>query len=196
MSSRSVLVLAVLLLAGIGYLLLDPSSRPDDDSGPDPLRLLDLEPEQVRSIEIAGSSRDDVLRLERRENFWWMTRPQSGPAADSAVEALLGRLSTTKRVADERRESTGSTAGSGADPFGFEDAAVVVTLTAEGAARIFELGDPTPVPGKRYARVDGGPVALVEEALFERLALPAIELRDRQVLALDPYDADLLAEDR
>ncbi|XXF80446.1 DUF4340 domain-containing protein [Myxococcaceae bacterium GXIMD 01537] len=134
---------------------------------------------------ITVTARGGTTTLERGDSGWRLTAPVSAPADRRAVEALLTQLQSARlRATVEENPTEADLARYGLSPPAF-------TVTAsgdDGAASVtLHGGIENPFDGSVYVRREGDPRVHTAEGSV-RLALDKgpFELRDKEVLALDP----------
>jgi hypothetical protein len=150
---------------------------------------LQLERSELKAIVIRNAG--GTLRLERSSESWSLTAPLASPADRDAVEGLLASLEMGRI---ERR------LGEVADrkTYGLDPPGVSLTLeTAAGAPQEIGLGDTSPIGGSLYALLPGGrEVAVVSASLGDAAKKDLLGLRDKSLLALDPWKVKSLTIER
>ncbi|HKS38552.1 MAG TPA: DUF4340 domain-containing protein, partial [Verrucomicrobiae bacterium] len=191
MNSKGTLGLLSLALGLFAYILFFERPGGDPGSGTDPGRRLfpGLEPDKVTSVEIFRSN--TVIRAERTNDQWRLTRPLY-PAQATALNnwlALLGSL--TQRAYISAQELLAQPGGP-AD-FGLESPVATVNVQ-QGARRFqFRVGSRTTVGDMLYLQEVGSDGAHVTEAaLLDRLPRTATDWRDPQFLDLTGLNFDRL----
>jgi uncharacterized protein DUF4340 len=134
------------------------------------------------------SARGGKVTLARQDGHWRITAPETLPADEVEVGALLSRLRELRARGFVSDDASGI-------PRYLAQPAVTITLTPEGGgAPTSVLLEPAPPAAagtpSAYAAVAGqGPVVLVDAKAVDELARSARDLRDRTLLAgVEPRD--------
>lgn len=193
MNPRTTVVLLVLFFAGLTGLWWAGAAKVPDYrqrqlmSGRVLPDLIDVRPEEVRRIEIAGPERPLVF-ARRADGLWQMIEPIETLADRSRIELLLNTLKELRKNAD-----VGAIQGPSAT-YGLDRPARVV--------RLFGTDPQVPLAGlelgrtlvdQRYVRPLGqAGIEVAEAQRLSLLDLPAAEWRERALIGLSPYDVETL----
>jgi len=150
---------------------------------------LQFERSDLKAIVIRNAG--GTLRLERSGEAWSLTAPLASPADRDTVEGLLASLETGRI---ERR------LGEVADrkTYGLDPPGVSLTLEmAAGTPQEIGLGDTNPIGGSVYALLPGGrEIAVVSASLGDAAKKDLLGLRDKSLLAVDPWKVKNLTIER
>ncbi len=187
MKPRTTWILLTLVIAGLAWILfLEDALLNRDRSGGDPSsgrRILAISPGDVRSVTIAVRDQDAVVAERHEDDGWRITSPMDALADAAVYDGILTQLTSLERDTD---------ADPDADPSAFGLTAPIVSCRLRGKGLDVEvaIGNETPLRGRRYLRVDRGPVEVVDEGIREVLSRSIHDLRDTDVFTADPFDAD------
>ncbi|HET8946122.1 MAG TPA: DUF4340 domain-containing protein [Candidatus Polarisedimenticolia bacterium] len=181
-------VAAVLLLAVFGgyawfkdYRGADERKKAEESKD----KLFRFERADLKAITLTG--KNGAIRLERSGEDWVLRQPIEAPAEKDAVEGVLSSLEMAKV---ERR------LGPGDDLKTYALAPPQGTVTVEttgGPPQTLALGDQAPLGGTWFALVDDGKgqggkeVAVVSAAAGDLASKDLLSLRDKSLLAFDPW---------
>ena len=178
-------VAALVLLAGLGGWAYVKDYRGADDrrkAEESKDKVFRFGRGDLTAIVLAG--KNGPLRLEKRGEEWALAQPIAVAADKEAVEGIVSSLEMA-RV--ERRLGPSSDLTTYAlDP----PSASVGIETKSGAPQTLALGDQAPLGGAWYALVDGKDgkeVAVVGAAAGELAGRDLLALRDKSLLAFDPW---------
>jgi hypothetical protein len=192
MSVRPGPALALALLLGLGtwaYFKEFRGAEERQKAEAEKDKPLHFERSDLKAIAIQNAS--GALRLERSGDTWSLTAPLVSPADKDAVEGLLTSLETSRierRLGDATERKT----------YGLDPPSATVTLeTSAGPSQSIGLGDASPIGGTVYALLPGGQeVALVSNSLGDAGKRDLVGLRDKSLLALDPWKIKSLTIER
>ena len=144
-------------------------------------RPIPFERSSLKAIRIHNEH--GALRLEKQGDTWTITEPLKAGADKEAVESLLLSLETARIT--RRLGPVTDRKAYGLDPpkatLGLESGAA-----KEGAT--LEVGDGNPIGGTFFALLPGGKeVAVVGSSIGELAGKDLLALRDKTLLALDPW---------
>jgi hypothetical protein len=133
----------------------------------------------VKALALQGKS--GPIRLEKNGEEWRITRPLETVADKDAVEGLLTTLESghiDRRLGEVKDRK----------PYGLDPPASSVTVeTTSGPPQSVGLGDQAPIGGAWFALVGGKEVAVVSAPLGEAANKDLLSLRDKTLLAFDPF---------
>ncbi|HEX8200801.1 MAG TPA: DUF4340 domain-containing protein, partial [Isosphaeraceae bacterium] len=189
MKQRTTIVLLILFFAGLIALWWADSAKIPDYrqrqrmAGRVLPELVDVRPEEVRRIEIAGGERRLVF-TRQDDDSWQMIEPVDTLADRSRIAILLSNLK------DLRKNADATTIEGPAAPYGLAPPARVV--------RLFGADSRTPLAGLelggtigtgRYVRSLGrGGIEVADAQKLSPLELAASAWRERALFGLSPYD--------
>jgi len=185
-------LLSILLLAGlVAYVyFVELRGRREGtaaETGKD--RPISFERATLKSVRLTNDS--GSLKLEKAGEQWRLTEPLQTDADKDAVEGLLNSL---EMAHIERR------LGKGEDrkQYGLDPPKATVTLETAGAGGgTLGIGESSPIGGSWYALLPGGnEVAVVSSTIGDMAHKDALALRDKALLALDPWKIKKLTLER
>jgi hypothetical protein len=185
-------VIAVLLLAGLVLYAWrsefhDAAGKKKAEETKD--RALPFERDTLRAFTVTSVGRS--IHVQKEGENWTITDPAVGAADKEAVEGVLSSLEFA-RV--ERR------LGADADrkAFGLDPALLQIKIeTAGGPDRALLLGQTNPIGGAYYAVLpDGREVGLVSASVGEAAKRDLFSLRDKTLVAFDPWKTKSLTIER
>jgi hypothetical protein len=162
-------------------------------------RLLDVRNDQITAVTVAQGDR--TLRLERSaDDKWQILEPQQMPGDEGQVSALLSAVTGLSAVKFESEDATGAARCGLSKPsmtvtFATEPPATQPTTGPAAAASQPAAGPTTTIkfgyPDVQKQNVfaiasENGPIVTVPATAVESLKKTPLDLRDRQVLDLDP----------
>jgi len=184
-------IAALVLLAGLGvwvYLseFRGAADREKADQAKD--RAFAFERGDLRALVVRNP--EGTVRLQKEGDTWSVAEPLAAPADRDAVEGILSSLEFAR--IERRLGGDGDRKSYGLDP-----APLGVTLeTAAGPAQTIELGDTNPIGGAYFAALPGGDLAVVSVSLGEVAKKDLFALRDKSLVAFDPFKAKSLVIER
>jgi hypothetical protein len=142
--------------------------------------LVDIDPWNVRNLRLERGA--ETVVLAKAGEGWTLQSPVEAPADGPGVTDLLNEI-------DRLRASAFLSEKPSADDlarFGLERPAARITVGEDGdeTGRTIRLG--IAVEGGRAARAEG-PVVTVPEAFWSKIAVPILDLRRKDLLALNRY---------
>lgn len=177
----TLLLLAVALVAGVGYWVVEVRGREARDAARRAERVLvDFDPDAVREVSVLA--RGERVAVRGEPGRWRIVAPEEAPADAQTVEGLLAFVGRLIRV----RTLDGT-----ADPaeLGLDDGATRLALVMrDGQRHTLLLGGPNPAATGVYAKLDEAPAIFLAPAeLARELAKRpyAEQLRDRTILPVD-----------
>ncbi len=177
-------IVALVLLAGLGTWVYfkeikGEGARPKgEDDGDRPIAFARAD---LKAITIKNEH--GTLRLEKAGDSWKITQPLTTETDKDAVESLLTALDVGRI---ERRLGPATELKTyGLDP---PKAVLTLDLASGGPPRVLDLGDSSPVGGAFFALLPGGrEIAVVNTSLGDLEKKDLLNLRDKALLALDPW---------
>jgi hypothetical protein len=183
---------AVVLLAALGVTTWLLEFRGADErrkSEAAKEKPLAFERADLKAIVLRGAK--ESVRLERNGETWTITEPLASAADRDAVEGLLAALETAKInrrlgvVADRK-------------PYALDPPSASITLeTSGGGSQTLGIGDANPIGGTLFVLLPGGKeVAVVSGSIGEAARKDLQALRDKALLAFDPWKITRLTLER
>ncbi|MEO8426150.1 MAG: DUF4340 domain-containing protein [Verrucomicrobiota bacterium] len=155
---------------------------PGGTAQPD-LLLPRFSPALIASIEVLRSNQ--VIRVVRTNNLWYLASPVSYAAQPERIEQLLETVRTLKRQA-LFSDAELLARDQASLPVGINPPRAILVLNEKDGRRVqFDLGDFTPSGAQVYFQLIGTPSILLGDAkFFDRLPSSANEWRDTTLLPL------------
>lgn len=185
-------VISVVLLVGLGAWVYfaefrgQEERREAEEARQRPIHFERSELRAIRVENVAGA-----VQLRREGEKWSITEPIPTEADENAVESLIGSLESArierrigveidlKRYALEPPEAT------------------LVLESASSERQTLSLGGSNPIGGAYFALLPGSDeVALVSSSLGDLARKDLLSLRDKSLLALDPWKVTMLRIER
>jgi len=148
-----------------------------------------LGPEAASIDAITRTSRaGPPIRLERRGDAWWLTRPYVWPADPNAVARIINELQfleheTSFAVADLAKS------GQTLADYGLADPALTLTFTSAGKTYPLRIGDDTKIGNRLYVlSPDGTHIHVVGRSLADSVGLPLDELRSKSIFTIPVFE--------
>ncbi len=187
---KPLIYLGVFLALGLAYYFFEFKGGQDrQEAEALAKKALLFSPDSVERFTVtsrgqAGSEEPRELVVERGDQGWRLVRPIQAPADSAAVSRLLAAA----RDAEAARTVEDSAAE--LSVFGLEPARLTLELELAGRQdhpRLM-LGSTNPTATHIYAAASADPrkVLLLNSWVFQDLDQPALELRDKRLLHLDP----------
>src|SRR5438093_3282966 len=192
MNYKATFYLSVLAVSVFAYIFIFERHTLDTEQQAERgLRLFpDFDRGNVSSAEIIGSN--SVIRVERTNEQWRLTRPIIYPAQSALIDNWLGLFSSLNWRAHISAEELMAQPG-GLAAFGLEDPQTTVILEGGQQKVQLRLGAKTPIGEKLYLQQVGSDAVLVtESALLDRLPQSALDWRDPMFLRLGELKFDRL----
>ncbi len=186
-------ILALLLAAGLGAWVYLKEIKGEKTGGKEDTaktRPVSFERADLKAIRIKNAHGE--VRLEKAGETWKISEPLAAETDKDAVESLLGSLEMAR--IDRRLGTVTDLKTYGLDP---PQAVLTVTLAKGGESPILSLGDGSPVGGNYFALLPGGKeLAVVSSSLGDLSRKDLLSLRDKSLLALDPWKVKRLRIER
>jgi len=172
--------------------LIQGRLRPPPDQNP--ARVLpDLRAAEVTAVQIRHGDQLDLIRAERTNSVWRLTKPVNHAAQGSGVESLLSALERLTPAlylsAHERRSHPHA-----AEEEGLAQPQAAISLQQGGRTYQIDIGTNTPPGDQLYVQVAGDAGVYIVDAAFLKL-LPATrdDWRDRGLVDLKAITFDHVA---
>ena len=184
---------ALLLLVGLGaWVYFDElkgrRGAPKDETTKD--RAIAFDRKDLKAIRIKNGHGE--VRLERNGEAWTITDPLPTGTDKDSVDGLLSSLEFAR--VERRLGATADLKGYGLEP---PKATLSLDLQGAGGSPTLSLGDASPVGGTYFALLPGGKeVAVVSASLGDLASKDLLGLRDKTLLALDPWKVNKLGIER
>ncbi|HEX6852325.1 MAG TPA: DUF4340 domain-containing protein [Candidatus Polarisedimenticolaceae bacterium] len=180
MRGRTLLILLATFAAAVAFVFwLEPGKLKTEDAAPNG-PLLALDPEHVRSVAFASAS-GPAFTIARDPSGLFRLDDGRGLEADAGrVEGVLSVLrdARVERVLDDGSDHD-------ATVYGLAPAERTVRVRTDSAATTVEVGRASPTGYRRYARVDAGPVVLVDGAVGTALERAESDYVERRLLPME-----------
>lgn len=130
----------------------------------------------------------EVVRLEKRGESWWLTKPYEWPASPDAVQHLHNELQFLEHETSFAVADLGKTGQTLAD-YGLADPALTLVFTAAGKSYTLKIGDDTKVGNRLYVlSPDGERVHVVGRGLMDSIGLPLADLRNDAIFTIPVFE--------
>jgi len=186
-------ILALVLLAGLGvytYLSEFHGKEGDKKSETDKDKPIPFERAALKAIRIKNDNGE--FRLEKQGDSWKLTAPLRTDADKEAIEGVLNSVDFAR--VERRLGKESDRKQFGLDP---PRASLTIEATSGAAAPTLEIGDGSAIGGSYYALLPGsGVVAVVSSSLGDVVKKDLLGLRDKSLLALDPWKVKRLSLER
>lgn len=155
-------------------------------------RILGPEAADIRSLEIATATA--TIRLERRADTWFLTKPQEWPANPHAVSTILNELQLLEDITHFGTKDLAANSQSLAD-YGLEKPKLTVTFSSgTSASTTLRIGDSTKIGNRLYIlSPEGDRIHVVARALADALSLSLDQLRADSLLTIPVFEARALS---
>ena len=142
-----------------------------------------FDPKSITSVEVMRSNQ--VIRVVRTNNLWYLASPVNYPAQPERIEQLLDTVRTLKRQA-LFSDAELVARNQASLPVGINPPRAILILNEKDGHRVqFDLGDITPSGDQVYFQLIGTPTIFLGDAkFFARLPVSANEWRDTTLLPL------------
>ena len=129
-----------------------------------------------------------ALRLERRGEAWWLTKPYEWPANPNAVSRLIKELQflehqTSFAVADLAKS------GQTLADYGLDQPAITLTFVSAGKTYTSKIGDDTKIGNRLYLlSPDGARIHVVGRSLADTAGLPLESIRSDSIFTVPVFE--------
>ncbi len=186
-------LLSVVLLVALGGWVYFKELKTGDaggKAGGGEERALPFERSDLKAIRMTNEH--GAVRLEKAGDSWTITEPLRADADKDAIEGLLTSLEIAR--VERHLGGEGDRKGYGLDP---PKATVSVEPASGGDPKSIGVGESNPIGGTLFALLPGGrEVAVVGSSLGEAAGKDLLALRDKSLLALDPWKVVMLRLER
>lgn len=184
MKIRSLIVAAVVLLGLIGTLywsehrkLTDETAKVSADSSP---TILKLDEATITKLELKKKDAEPIVLTKNNSGAWQIIQPTPLKADQTTVSGALSTLSllSSERMVDNK--------ASDLKPYGLNQPAVEVDITAKDKTQKLLIGDETPAGSAVYAMLAGDP-RIFTVASYRKTSIDKSlnDLRDKRLLTVD-----------
>ncbi len=146
-------------------------------------------PEVATIDSITRSSRNGpTIKLERKNDSWWLTQPYEWQADPYAVNRMLSELQfleheTSFSVADLLKS------GRTLAEYGLENPSITLTFTSGGKSYVSRIGDNTEIANRLYLlSPDGDRIHVVNRSLADSVGVPLDILRSKSVFTIPVFE--------
>src|SRR5256885_205980 len=190
MNSKGTFYLTVLALGVFAYIFFFERHALDTEQRAQLKLFPDFDAGKVASVEILRSN--SVIRVERTNDQWQLTRPIIYPAQSTVIENWLGVFHSLNRHLYISAEDLLAHPG-GLAAFGLEDPQAIVIIQEGKKKPQVRLGAKTQIGEMLYLQQVGSDgVFVTESALLDRLPPSATDWRDPIFLNLSGLKIDRL----
>ena len=185
------LAIAVLVLAGTAWWLLDRQAAGDGVAVGPALPGFDARVEAVDRIEVFGAGAKQRLAIEKRDGRWLMPDRQDWPANQREVGSALFRLGQARRI-EAKTANPALHARLGVEDVAADDATgTELRLSGGGEPLRLTIGNNHPALGGSYVRIGDDPQAwLLDEDIAP--ARDAADWLDRRLLDIPMARIDVI----
>jgi hypothetical protein len=178
------LIVAAVLLAGLGGLLWWSNKREDAKAAKPPAdttpKILSLKDGDIRQVEVDHRGGENTVVKKNDSGQWQIIAPKTLATDQSSVGALTTAVSSisSDRVVDDNVTDLAT--------YGLSPAVLTVKIdTANGKASTLLVGEESP-SGSVYAKVDGDPrLFTMSKSVKDSLDKSSKDLRDKRLLNFD-----------
>jgi hypothetical protein len=130
----------------------------------------------------------ETVRLEKRADGWWLTKPYEWPANANAVSRIHNELQFLEHETSFAVEDLAKSGQSLAD-YGLANPALTLELGAAGRTYRLLIGDDTKTGNRLYVlSPDGKRIHVVNRSLAESVGLPLADLRSESVFTVPVFE--------
>ena len=183
MKARTTLIFAVIALILAGVVLLDyKKGTTTEKQREQSRRLLTLNADDVTRVEVALTNL--TLVVEKSGERWQIKRPIDYRADTGSISSIIDGL----EFADKDRTLTEQDlAGMNLGELGLTAPRAKITLTTKTGPIVVLIGAETPTKNAVYVQVEGRKeVYVTNKSIFNRVARPLTDFRDRTLMDFDP----------
>ncbi len=189
MRTKVTLVLLFLNVALFFYIFQFESARPVDTKGK---RVYGPEVAAIDSLTREGRT-GPTMRVEKRGETWWLTRPYEWPANANAIAGILSELQHLEHETSFAVTDLAKSGQSLAD-YGLADPAITLTFTAAGHSYVTKIGDDTKIGNRLYLlSPDGSRIHVVGRSLADTIDLPLDKLRSESIFSIPVFEVRSLS---
>ncbi|HVT72893.1 MAG TPA: DUF4340 domain-containing protein [Lacunisphaera sp.] len=129
-----------------------------------------------------------TVKLERRNDTWWLSQPYDWPANANAVSRITNELQflehdTSFAVADLAKS------GQTLADYGLTDPAITLSFTSAGKAYTLKIGDDTKIGNRLYVlSADGTRIHVVGRSLADTTGMPLDEIRADSIFTVPVFE--------
>ncbi|MCS7008381.1 MAG: DUF4340 domain-containing protein, partial [Chthoniobacterales bacterium] len=144
-----------------------------------------LEPEDVQAIEL--ERRGEIIKLSRRDGWWWLIEPISDAANEELVERLISALQTI-RIFDRL---VGKDVEGKVGEYGLDKASVIIRVWGVKKNWFIMFGKQGIGQGRVFVQVMGRKdILLVGDEVLQLAHLPLEAYRDQRLARITPEIVD------
>lgn len=171
------LLIAVVVLAGLGLILFWPRKKASPTAKP----LLTFTASQVNRLQISQPGQPEVVAV-RGDKGWTLQQPYAAAADAATVKAVLETLNDITGTQDLGKEANLAA-------FGLDQPSTVQLSLATGKTLQFAFGGTAPASGDVYLQLKpGGMVYTAPSYVKEEVVKPAFALQDKALLHFPEAD--------
>jgi len=159
MRNLGLLAIAVLLLAGTAWWLLDRQAAGDGAAVGPALPGFDARVDAVDRIEVHGAGGERLVAIEKRDGRWHMPDRQDWPANQREIGSALFRLGQARRI-EAKTANPALHARLGVEDVSAQEArGTELRISGGGEPLRLTIGDNHPALGGSYVRIGDDPQA-------------------------------------
>lgn len=190
MRSKVTVVLLFLNVVLFAYIYWYDLPRIDAQKGVDSRRT--VLPTEIASMDsLTRTTRTgEVVKLEKRGESWWITKPYVWPANPDAVAHIHNELQFLQNKSSFPVAGLANSNQSLAD-YGLAEPAVVLEFTAAGSPTVYKflVGADTPVGNRLYVLPpDNTRVHVVDRSLADAVSLTLADLRNDSIFTIPVFE--------
>ncbi len=173
---RLLAFLAVFVVLAGAYFLLSWQESRKEAAEQAAKRLFRVKDAHISALTLKKGK--EVIRLEKQEKVWQITRPVQAKADQDVVRSLVSSLAylSRERTLGEEKDLK---------PFGLDQPTFILEFSAQGKAHRLVIGSATPGKHGYYAQRDQSPEVLVISAADKyTLDRPLTALRDKRLVEI------------
>lgn len=132
----------------------------------------------------------EVMKLEKRDKTWWITKPYEWPANPDAVAHIHNELQFLQNKSSFPVADLANNNQSLAD-YGLAEPAVVLEFTSAGSPKVYKflVGDDTLVGNRLYVLPpDSGRIHVVDRSLADAVSLTLADLRNDSIFTIPVFE--------
>ncbi len=130
----------------------------------------------------------EVVKLEKRGESWWLTKPYEWPANPNAARNIQDALQFLKDTASFSLSESSKNGQTLAD-YGLADPAITLEFTSAGKSFKLLVGDSTPNSNNLYVlSPDGTRIHVVNRSLADSVGLPLADLRNATIFTIPAFE--------
>lgn len=181
MNTRGIIILGVILVALSGGYYLSVQSDVDEYNRAEEAKIVfdDIKADRIGRISVTRLGQQTIEGTRNDDGSWSIVKPFELRAAGPAWEGIAAELPAVKR------QRSIDVAGDDLSTYGLDEPKVAVAFTMkDGVEHAIHFGAAEPSQRYRYAQIDGGSVALIDNASFQHFDRSLNDLRNRFLVGM------------